>query len=264
MRLRGNRSNIPIHEVLNDMVDQAPASDFEFYQFANMASKALRGEELRKGAKNGDTTALIELLLRNRPLERAERKYFGMLLAGELKPRVGRPSRNPSSDDQVIRTIAKALRPRVGVDSKSATNSLVGWLLSERPLELGERVILAQLMAGQMNPTGPPGHSAAENSAERRLIYDALDREACLKAALNLKERAAPFENAEAAKWAAGWIAKRRSRGFKSMSADDVREAAAVWAAKDPRARGNSDTLRKKMQAWAAAWKAERQHNERF
>jgi hypothetical protein len=254
MSRRGRPFKGTVLNALNEAVNRAPIAiaDVEFHYFAITASKAFRGEELRKGADDGVTTDLILRLLSNRTLEPGERCGLASLFAGDQKPPTGRPPRNLSSANLIARVFAKALRPRPGVDRKAAT-ALVEWLRSERPLGRGEMLILAELIAGRLNPTGRPGNKGAET--DRALIYAALNRAFHLKAALDPNERP-DAEDDEAAKWAAAWKAEQQSYGLKSISPDHAGAAAAAWAAKDPRACGRSEeTLRGLMYDFGKTWR---------
>jgi hypothetical protein len=251
MSRRGRRFNGTVLNALNEAVNGTPIAiaDVEFHYFAVTASKAFRGEELRKGADDSVTADLILRLLSDRTLDPGERCGLASLFAGDQKPPIGRPPRNLSSANLIARVFAKALRPRRGVDRKAAT-ALVEWLRSERPLGRGEMLILAELIAGRLNPTGRPRNKGAET--DRALIYAALNR---AKAALDPNERP-DAEDDEAAKWAAAWKAEQKSYGLKSISPDHAAAAAAAWAARDPRACGRSqETLRGLMYDFGKTWR---------
>jgi hypothetical protein len=161
------------------------------------------------------TTSLILRLLSQQPLKSEERSYIASLLSGEQMPRQGRPSRNPAPHDQIAQVFAKARRSRPGIDGPTAVAPLAKLLQSEQAIGLGEQLILANLIAGLMNSTGPPGLTAKENADDRELIFEALSREAYLKAAWNPKKHP-PAENAAAAAWAAAYKAKHISEGFRA------------------------------------------------
>jgi hypothetical protein len=105
------------------------------------------------------------------------------------------------------------------------TASLILWLLSDRPLDRGDRILLATLLAGEMHPTGRRTKTLEENQDDRALAFDALTRKYELVA-----------------------------KGSKAIDAEG--EAAEWFAGNDPRARGRTDeTIRRLMQDAAPAWR---------
>jgi hypothetical protein len=210
-RQRARPAN-PIHDKLNSAFDAQPILDHDFYQVAFNASKAFRGEELRRRANRGVTEELIDRLLRPQSLTRDERAYLARLISGEIRPATGRPARNVDPADEIARVIAKALRPRPSVDREVLVSPLITWLRSERPIDPGGALILAQLLAGQLNPTGRPAKRASENASERELIFEALSHEFHLKALWKPKILRG-VSDPEAVKLAEAWLARKKN-GF--------------------------------------------------
>ena len=265
MTPRQPRPVLPLHQLFNKAIDEAPPSDVEFHNAVMNASMAFRGAALRKGATHGVTIKLLEGLLCGQSLRRDERACLARLISGDQKPRTGRPPRNPDELDNIARVMAEARRPRPGVDGEAAVSELVKWLRSDRPLGRGELLSVAQLIAGELNTTGRRTKCSSENSSERALIYQALSRELHLKIIWTPKRKQPELDDPEAAKWAAALTPEYNKRRNVIRTADDALQKAAEWAAKDPRAQGASvETLRKKMLASRRAWKEECRRKRRL
>lgn len=96
---------------------------------------------------------------------------------------------------------------------------LILWLLDPKmPLDQGDRVLLAMLLAGELHTTGRPGTKGPKTREFNELLRDVEVEQLKLRKA--------------------------------GKSAYQALDAAAKWAARDPRARNNSwKTIKRKMQA---------------
>ena len=120
-----------------------------------------------------------------------------------------------SGDDEFAASVRAAIPAFTGAKLRKAahtgaTANLIAWLVSDKPLGRGDRVFLAELLAGELHVTGRPAKTLLQNQEDRALAKDALARREELIA-----------------------------NGSKAVDAEG--EAAEWFAQNDPRARGRAE-----------------------
>ncbi|WGS18949.1 MULTISPECIES: hypothetical protein [unclassified Bradyrhizobium] len=227
-----------VRDAFANVLNEYPLRDSVLAQAIMVARDAFRGADLRKATRNGPLKPLILKLLSDEVLPANSQALLADLIAGRCVPPRGRPKKVPVPIDDEFRALVlnagRAFSKRgrkLREAASNATTTLIS-LLRAKTLDRASRLMLAELLSGELHPEGSPGYGAAKNTADRELAFAMLDR--------------ITF-----------------GKGDYVTSSTDSQMEAATWAAEnDPRASGrNEDTMLRLMQKWSPAWRVIRQRS---